>query len=143
MLPHPDITACSASRSGHVTSALSADVLPRAWHRPPAQVPPTCAALTTRWRSRGPHRRSILLFRSTKGRCGMTAMTPREQPKVTEPPRAEDQERPRGRYAVWGREIPFRNPNFTGREKELDELRSQLVEKTTAVIGQPGYRRTQ
>jgi tetratricopeptide (TPR) repeat protein len=67
----------------------------------------------------------------------MTAMTPREQPKVTEPPRAEDQERPRGRYAVWGREIPFRNPNFTGREKELDELRSQLVEKTTAVIGQP------
>jgi tetratricopeptide (TPR) repeat protein len=39
---------------------------------------------------------------------------------------------------LWGREIPFRNPHFTGRGKELQELRDRLVEGQTAVIAQPG-----
>jgi tetratricopeptide (TPR) repeat protein len=38
---------------------------------------------------------------------------------------------------VWGREIPFRNPHFTGRDKELAELRRQLDATSAAVIGQP------
>ena len=38
---------------------------------------------------------------------------------------------------VWGREIPFENPHFTGRDKELADLRRQLVTASTAVIGQP------
>ena len=38
---------------------------------------------------------------------------------------------------VWGREIPFKNPHFTGRDKELADLRRQLVTAPTAVIGQP------
>lgn len=38
---------------------------------------------------------------------------------------------------VWGREIPFKNPHFTGRDKELADLRRQLVTASTAVIGQP------
>ena len=56
---------------------------------------------------------------------------------MTEPTRTEESGHRRRRYAVWGREIPFRNPHFTGREKELAELRRRLVEGSTAVIGQP------
>jgi tetratricopeptide (TPR) repeat protein len=44
---------------------------------------------------------------------------------------------PRVRHAVWGREIPFRNPNFTGRETELAALRAYLLADSTALIGQP------
>jgi tetratricopeptide (TPR) repeat protein len=45
--------------------------------------------------------------------------------------------RPRRRYAIWGREIPFRNPHFTGRTKELEALRRRLNEGSPAVLGQP------
>jgi len=38
---------------------------------------------------------------------------------------------------VWGREIPFRNEHFTGRTRQLGELRSRLESASTAVIGQP------
>jgi len=45
--------------------------------------------------------------------------------------------RPRVGNLIWGREIPFRNPHFTGRAKELAELRRTLAGTSTAVIGQP------
>lgn len=38
---------------------------------------------------------------------------------------------------VWGSEIPFRNPHFTGREAELRTLREQLQAGGSAVIRQP------
>lgn len=38
---------------------------------------------------------------------------------------------------IWGREIPFRNPHFTGREAELALVRQRLVEGAETVIGQP------
>jgi hypothetical protein len=38
---------------------------------------------------------------------------------------------------IWGREIPYRNDHFTGREKQLAALRSRLMEGSTAVIEQP------
>ena len=38
---------------------------------------------------------------------------------------------------IWGSEIPFRNPHFTGREAAIQELRSQLTSGTPAVIRQP------
>jgi tetratricopeptide (TPR) repeat protein len=38
---------------------------------------------------------------------------------------------------IWGSEIPFRNPHFTGREAELAALREQLKSGTAAVIRQP------
>lgn len=44
---------------------------------------------------------------------------------------------PRRRQAQWGREIPFRNPHFIGREEELAALRSHLLADSTALIGQP------
>ncbi len=44
---------------------------------------------------------------------------------------------PRRRRAIWGKEIPFRNPNFIGREKELAELHSFLEDDSAALIGQP------
>jgi tetratricopeptide (TPR) repeat protein len=47
------------------------------------------------------------------------------------------QERSQRRYTAWGREIPFRNPHFTGRQRELDELRRRLTQAGTAVVGQP------
>lgn len=56
---------------------------------------------------------------------------------MTEVTRSEDTERSRSRYAIWGREIPFRNPHFTGRERELAELRRRLIAGSAAVIGQP------
>jgi tetratricopeptide (TPR) repeat protein len=56
---------------------------------------------------------------------------------VTESTRPEDHESSRSRYAIWGREIPFRNPHFTGRERELADLRSRLVAGSATVIGQP------
>jgi tetratricopeptide (TPR) repeat protein len=40
------------------------------------------------------------------------------------------------RRTVWGREIPFRNPHFTGRERELAELREYLVGNSAALINQ-------
>ena len=41
------------------------------------------------------------------------------------------------RHAVWGREIPFKNPHFVGRERELADLESCLMQGSTALIGQP------
>lgn len=38
---------------------------------------------------------------------------------------------------IWGSEIPFRNPNFTGRVQELGALRAQLADGSYAVIRQP------
>lgn len=38
---------------------------------------------------------------------------------------------------IWGSEIPFRNPHFTGRETEIRTLREQLVASGSAVIRQP------
>ncbi|HEY1705843.1 MAG TPA: FxSxx-COOH system tetratricopeptide repeat protein [Trebonia sp.] len=38
---------------------------------------------------------------------------------------------------VWGSEIPFRNPHFTGRELELQALRAELQAEGSAVIRQP------
>lgn len=55
---------------------------------------------------------------------------------MTEADLPEEMARDR-RYAIWGREIPFRNPHFTGRSKDLAELRRRLVQGSTAVIGQP------
>ena len=48
-----------------------------------------------------------------------------------------DASMPRRRHVYWGREIPFRNRNFIGREKELADLRSFLLADSTALIGQP------
>jgi tetratricopeptide (TPR) repeat protein len=50
---------------------------------------------------------------------------------------AGDAALPRRRHAIWGREIPFRNRNFIGRKKELEDLRSFLLADSTALIGQP------
>jgi tetratricopeptide (TPR) repeat protein len=38
---------------------------------------------------------------------------------------------------IWGREIPFRNRHFTGRTRQLAELRERLLAASTAIIGQP------
>lgn len=38
---------------------------------------------------------------------------------------------------IWGSEIPFKNPNFTGRAEELNALREQLTSGEPAVIRQP------
>lgn len=38
---------------------------------------------------------------------------------------------------IWGREIPFRNPHFTGRAAELDALRERLAGGSEALLGQP------
>jgi tetratricopeptide (TPR) repeat protein len=43
----------------------------------------------------------------------------------------------RGRPPIWGREIPFRNRHFTGRTRQLEELRGRLESASTAFIGQP------
>lgn len=48
-----------------------------------------------------------------------------------------DHERPRAGNLVWGSEIPFRNQHFTGRTRELAELRRTLATGSAAVIGQP------
>jgi tetratricopeptide (TPR) repeat protein len=48
-----------------------------------------------------------------------------------------DPGRPRLGNLIWGREMPARNPHFTGRTRELEELRRALVGTSTAVIGQP------
>ena len=56
---------------------------------------------------------------------------------MTEFSRSDDHVSSRSRYAIWGREIPFRNPHFTGRERELADLRGRLVAGSTTVIGQP------
>src|SRR6266545_2703525 len=50
---------------------------------------------------------------------------------------AEDDRRPQRRLAVWGREIPFRNRHFTGRELELTELHGRLTEDSPVLIDQP------
>jgi tetratricopeptide (TPR) repeat protein len=50
---------------------------------------------------------------------------------------AGDEGRPPRRLAVWGREVPFRNRHFTGREQELAELYRRLTEESTALIDQP------
>ncbi|MBN6056264.1 tetratricopeptide repeat protein, partial [Nonomuraea sp. RK-328] len=49
----------------------------------------------------------------------------------------EDVARPERRITLWGREIPFRNRYFTGRERELAELHARLAESSTALVGQP------
>ncbi|GAA2907806.1 FxSxx-COOH system tetratricopeptide repeat protein [Nonomuraea rubra] len=41
------------------------------------------------------------------------------------------------RLPIWGREIPYRNRYFTGRERELAELRERLALDSTALVGQP------
>jgi transcriptional regulator with XRE-family HTH domain/tetratricopeptide (TPR) repeat protein len=41
------------------------------------------------------------------------------------------------RHLVWGREVPFRNPHFVGRQQELSELRFYLSRESTTLIGQP------
>ncbi|MFG2073469.1 FxSxx-COOH system tetratricopeptide repeat protein [Nonomuraea maritima] len=38
---------------------------------------------------------------------------------------------------LWGREVPFRNRYFTGRDRELSELRERLAEHSVASVGQP------
>jgi Tetratricopeptide repeat/NB-ARC domain len=43
----------------------------------------------------------------------------------------------RRRSLIWGSEIPFRNPYFTGREEALEKLRTQLTSGSPAVIRQP------
>jgi tetratricopeptide (TPR) repeat protein len=48
-----------------------------------------------------------------------------------------ERDRPRTGNLIWGREIPFRNRHFTGRTKELAELRRRLITGSSAVIGQP------
>ena len=55
---------------------------------------------------------------------------PQEGDKSTSGPR-------RRRSLIWGSEIPFRNPYFTGREQALEKLRAQLTSGSTAVIRQP------
>ena len=64
----------------------------------------------------------------------MTAMTPN-------PDDSGSTSRPTGRRQrhthIWGSEIPFRNPHFTGREAELQALRDQLQAGGSAVIRQP------
>jgi len=49
----------------------------------------------------------------------------------------ESSSRRRDRPLLWSAEVPYRNPYFTGRERELAALREQLASGATAVIGQP------
>ena len=44
---------------------------------------------------------------------------------------------PRRRAVAWSREIPFRNPHFTGRERELRAIRDRLSADSAALISQP------
>jgi tetratricopeptide (TPR) repeat protein len=64
----------------------------------------------------------------------MTEMTPN-------PGESDNFSRPIGKRLhhtyIWGSEIPFRNPHFTGREAELRTLREQLQTDGSAVIRQP------
>jgi hypothetical protein len=55
---------------------------------------------------------------------------PQEGDQTTPGPR-------RRRSLIWGSEIPFRNPYFTGREQALEKLRTQLTSGGPAVIRQP------
>jgi tetratricopeptide (TPR) repeat protein len=68
------------------------------------------------------------------GGMQMTAETPHQE-------EADNPQRPaskRQRHThIWGSEIPFRNPHFTGREAELQALRAQLQAGAPAVIRQP------
>jgi len=41
------------------------------------------------------------------------------------------------RPEIWGREIPFRNDHFTGREKQIAAMHDRLMTSKTAVIEQP------
>jgi hypothetical protein len=43
----------------------------------------------------------------------------------------------RRRTVIWGSEIPFRNPTFTGRAEELAALRAQVTDDSPTVIRQP------
>jgi tetratricopeptide (TPR) repeat protein len=54
--------------------------------------------------------------------------------EITQPERPGQRSR---RAPIWGREVPFRNPHFTGRETELTALRQRLEEASSAVIAQP------
>ncbi|MFD0855227.1 NB-ARC domain-containing protein, partial [Actinomadura adrarensis] len=38
---------------------------------------------------------------------------------------------------IWGREVPFRNPHFTGRVAELAALRERLTGDSAVVVSQP------
>lgn len=46
---------------------------------------------------------------------------------------------PKRHTYIWGSEIPFRNPHFTGREDELLALRTQLQSGAPAVVRQPPH----
>jgi tetratricopeptide (TPR) repeat protein len=51
-----------------------------------------------------------------------------------------DTTQPGGRHPgpkIWGREIPYRNDHFTGRERQLAALHKRLMEGSRAVIEQP------
>ena len=66
----------------------------------------------------------------------MTAETPHPGGTVdVQRPRAQQK---RHTY-IWGSEIPFRNPHFTGRQAELLALRTQLQSGAPAVVRQPPH----
>src|SRR5260370_3767226 len=56
---------------------------------------------------------------------------------MTDPVSAPGKAVPRRRHRVWGREIPHRNTDFIGREKELADLHKYLADHSAALIGQP------
>lgn len=41
------------------------------------------------------------------------------------------------RSVIWSREIPARNPHFTGREEELQTLRDRLADSSMEILSQP------
>ena len=59
-----------------------------------------------------------------------------EQPR-SDPAAGPASPDPAPRPFIWGREIPFRNPHFTGRVHQLAELRERLEDTSTVLIGQP------
>src|SRR5690242_20435094 len=67
----------------------------------------------------------------------------REPPETDEPHSAQPVAGSSRRPAIWGREIPLRNTYFTGRGKELAEIRARLTSErpanvqSTFVIAQP------
>lgn len=64
----------------------------------------------------------------------MTAMTPDSGDSGSF---SQPTDRRQRHTRIWGSEIPFRNPHFTGREVELRALRGELQASGSAVIRQP------